>query len=60
MQYIRGTYSITSPRSQGKLVLFAFIMNYIFFACEVFCIVNPLFFPALLTKVLELEAWVKD
>ena len=44
MQYIRGTYSISSLRSQYELVLFAFIMSYIFFACEIFCIVNPLFF----------------
>jgi hypothetical protein len=46
-------------RSHSLWTFFSLVVNDIFFANKVFCVVDPLFLPVLLPEVLKLEARVK-
>jgi hypothetical protein len=50
------TYHIAS---RSLWTFFSLVVNDIFFANKVFCVVDPLFLPVLLPEVLKLEARVK-
>jgi hypothetical protein len=53
-------HQIGGVRSGDDSTTLALIADDVLFAHQIFCIIQPFFFPILLSEVLELEAWMKD
>ena len=56
----RNTHGLPMQNTSVNHILFSLILSDIYFVDKVFGIVNPLFFPFLLSEVFELESGMKD
>ena len=53
-------YPIVGVRSGGDDTALALIAGDVLFTHQIFHIIQPFFFPTLLSEILELETWMKD
>ena len=53
-------YLIGGVRSGDDNTALALIAGDVLFTHQIFCIIQPFFFPILLSEILELETWMKD
>ena len=54
------TYRISSIKSGDDYAALALIADDVLFAHKVFGVIDPFFFPVLLSEVLKLQPWVKN